>query len=379
MDIFIYLIKMTETDNKEIRKENKVLREENRVLRSENDSFKKVFENMKKNPLIIGSVERVLKDGRVIVSHAPGNRLLLPANEMLQPSAGDSVTLHGQNYQIIEILSKKIRGRVAAMELIEQPDVTYEDIGGLDEQIQAIREVIELPLLEPGLFKKIGIDPPSGALLSGPPGTGKTLLAKAVANTTQSRFIHLVGSDLVQKFIGEGSRMVREVFALAKENIPAIIFIDEIDAIAIKRTSEVYKGDREVQRTFMQLLSELDGFANTEGIMFLAATNREDVLDPAILRPGRFDRIIRFSLPDEQARYAILQIHTRKLNTKDVNLSALAKRTENFSGAHLKALCTEAGMLCLRERKTQVNQEYFERALFKLMDKEHSVKEYIYS
>ena len=208
---------------------------------------------------------------------------------------------------------------------------------------------------------------------------GKTLLAKAIANSTHARFIHLVGSDLVQKFIGEGSRMVREVFVLAKENIPAIIFIDEIDAIAVKRTDDVYKGDREVQRTFMQLLSELDGFANTEGIMFLAATNREDVLDPAILRPGRFDRIIRFGLPNEDARLMILQIHTRKMNLKGVDLKIISKKTDGFSGAQLKALCTESGMRGLREGMTEVTQELFEKAIVEFLDKEHSVKEYIYT
>ncbi|MHA1689735.1 MAG: AAA family ATPase [Promethearchaeota archaeon] len=351
-----------------------------RSLERENEQLKAIINRMKENPLIIGTVEKVLKDGRVVVSHAPGNRVLIPPRPDLDPSPGDLVTLHGSSFQIIEILSKNIRGHVAAMELVETPNVSFEDIGGLDEQIQAIREVIELPLLHPEIFEEIGIEAPSGALLSGPPGTGKTLLAKAIANSSKARFIHLVGSDLVQKFIGEGSRMVREVFQLAKINTPAIIFIDEIDAIAVKRTSEVYKGDREVQRTFMQLLSELDGFANTEGIMFLAATNREDVLDPAILRPGRFDRIIRFPLPNEEARLSILKIHVRRMNLKeDVNLNKLAKMTEGFSGAHIKALCTEAGIKCLREGKRQIEQKHFESALVEIMDKEHGVKEYIYS
>ena len=371
---------MTEADVKKIQKRIYALERENELLRQEIENFKKILDNIKRNPLIIGSVERVMEDGRTIVSHSPGTRILLPPNDLVNPMAGDSVTLHPQSYQIMEILSRKIRGHVAAMELLEVPKETFDDIGGLDDQIQAIREIIELPLIHPELFEKIGIDPPSGALLAGPPGTGKTLLAKAVANTTHARFIHLVGSDLVQKFIGEGSRMVREVFSLAKENTPAIIFIDEIDAIAIKRTSEVYKGDREVQRTFMQLLSELDGFANIEGIMFLAATNREDVLDPAILRPGRFDRIIRFDMPAEEARLSILKIHTRKLNIdKEINLKDFAKRTEGFSGAHLKALCTEAGMRCLREQETKITRKHFEMAIVEIMDKEHPVKEYIYS
>ncbi|TXT59445.1 MAG: Proteasome-activating nucleotidase [Promethearchaeota archaeon] len=370
---------MTESDIKKARKKISSLEKENEYLRDELHSFQEVLENMKQKPLIIGSVERVLEDGRVVVSHAPGNRVLLPPNDLVKPQAGDQVSLHAQSYQILEILSRKIRGHVASMELVESPEVTFEDIGGLDQQIQATREVVELPLLNPELFEQLGIDPPSGALLSGPPGTGKTLLAKAVANSTNARFIHLVGSDLVQKFIGEGSRMVREVFTLAKENIPAIIFIDEIDAIAIKRTSEVYKGDREVQRTFMQLLSELDGFANTEGIMFIAATNREDVLDPAILRPGRFDRIIRFDLPDEEAREAILKIHTRKMNVEDVNFRELARRTEGFSGAHIKALVTEAGVKALRERATTITMDHFNKALTDIMDKDHNVKDYIYS
>ncbi len=370
----------SEADIKRIQKRLTILERENETLRNEVNEYKKLIGRMKANPLIIGSVERVMEDGRIVVSHTPGNRVLLPANPILDVKGGDQVTLHGQSFQIIEVLPHKIRGRVASMELLENPNVSFEDIGGLDAQIQAIREIIELPLLHSELFEQIGIDPPSGALLSGPPGTGKTLLAKAIATSSHARFIHLVGSDLVQKFIGEGSRMVREVFSLAKENTPCIIFIDEIDAIAIKRTSEVYKGDREVQRTFMQLLSELDGFANIEGIMFLAATNREDVLDPAILRPGRFDRIIRFGLPNEEARLSILKIHTRKMNlADDVNLKDIAKRTEGFSGAHLKALCTESGMKCLRERGTSIAKHHFEMSLLEIMDKKSTVKEYIYS
>ncbi len=370
---------MTELDIKDLHKRLNFLDKENKQLKKELNSFKDLLNNLKKRPLLIGSVERVLEDKRTIISHAPGNRIILPPNELINPQAGDQVTLHPQSYQILEILSRKIRGHVASMELIESPQDTFQDIGGLDAQIEAIREVIELPLLHPELFEQIGIDPPSGALLSGPPGTGKTLLAKAIANSTNARFIHLVGSDLVQKFIGEGSRMVREVFTLAKENIPAIIFIDEIDAIAIKRTSEVYKGDREVQRTFMQLLSELDGFANTEGIMFLAATNRVDVLDPAILRPGRFDRIIKFTLPNEKARLMILKIHSRKMNLDSIDFKELAKKTEGFSGAHIKALVTEAGIKALRKRQTQISQHNFNDALAEIVDKEHSVKDYIYT
>ena len=359
-------------------KETKELEKKVRDLQKDLQSFKTIVDNMKENPLRIGSVERVLEDGRVIVQHAPGNRVILPPNEALDPQAGDQVALHPKNLQIIEILSRKIRGHVASMELVETPDVTFEDIGGLDRQIQAIREIVELPLLHPELFNKLGIEPPSGALLSGPPGTGKTLLAKAIANRTKARFIHLVGSDLVQKFIGEGSRMVREVFTLAKENTPAIIFIDEIDAIAIKRTSEVYKGDREVQRTFMQLLSELDGFAKYEDIIFLAATNREDVLDPAILRPGRFDRVIRFDMPDQEAREMILQIHSRGMNLKNVNFRILARKTDGFSGAQIKALVTEAGIKALREEAPNITQQHFNEALAELKD-ETAIKNYIYS
>jgi proteasome regulatory subunit len=370
---------MTESETKDLKKRVSNLLKKNEQLRKELSSFREIINNIKEKPLRIGSVERVLNDGRIIVTHAPGNRIVLPPNKGLDPQAGDQVTLHPNNLQIVEILSRKIRGHVAGMELIETPNVTFEDIGGLDAQIQATREVVELPLLHPELFKDLGIEPPSGALLSGPPGTGKTLLAKAIANSTKARFIHLVGSDLVQKFIGEGSRMVREVFTLAKENTPAIIFIDEIDAIAIKRTSEVYKGDREVQRTFMQLLSELDGFAKYDDIVFIAATNRKDVLDPAILRPGRFDRVIRFDLPDQEAREMILKIHSRKMNLYNVNFTVLARKTEGFSGAQLKALVTEAGVKALREKAKKITQEHFDEALIDLMDKEHGVKDYIYS
>lgn len=255
-----------------------------------------------------------------------------------------------------------IIGTVASMELIEAPNISFEDIGGLDAQIEAVREVVELPLTRPEVFKEVGIDPPSGVLLTGPPGMGKTLLAKAIAKATKARFIHLVGSDLVQKFLGEGSRMVREVFFLAKKNTPAIIFIDEIDAIAAKRSNDVLIADREVQRTYMQLLSELDGFAEKTGVVFMAATNRDDVLDSALIRPGRIDRIIRFNLPNAKGRLSIFKIHTRRMKLKHVDLKELANLTEGFNGADIKALCTEAGMTCIRERERAITQEHFEKA-----------------
>jgi proteasome regulatory subunit len=258
------------------------------------------------------------------------------------------------------------------MEVDERPNVRYEDIGGLDKQIQEIREVVELPLKHPELFEKVGIEPPKGILLYGPPGTGKTLLAKAVATETNATFIRVVGSELVKKFIGEGAALVKDIFKLAKEKAPSIIFIDEIDAIAAKRTEALTGGDREVQRTLMQLLAEMDGFDPRGDVKVIGATNRPDILDPAILRPGRFDRIIEVPPPDEKGRLEILKIHTRKMNLKDVDLAEIAKITEGCVGADLKAICTEAGMNAIRELRDYVTMEDFRKAVEKIMEKKRA-------
>jgi proteasome regulatory subunit len=253
------------------------------------------------------------------------------------------------------------------MEVTQSPEVAYEDIGGLEEQMQEVRETVEMPLEHPDMFVDVGIEPPSGVLLYGPPGTGKTMLAKAVANETDATFIKMAGSELVHKFIGEGAKLVRDLFEVAREHEPAVIFIDEIDAIAAKRTESKTSGDAEVQRTMMQLLSEMDGFEDRGEIRIIAATNRFDMLDRAILRPGRFDRLIEVPKPDADGRELIFQIHTRNMNVADdLDFSALAEDTENASGADIKAICTEAGMFAIRDDRTTVERADFEEAWAKI-------------
>jgi proteasome regulatory subunit len=352
--------------------EKKVRELEQQVIRLKQEAayYKQELEKMMAPPLIEATVLDVLPDGRVIVRSSTGPNLVVTVNDNIDKSKlkpGASVAINQRGSTIIEVLPDREDPYVKAMEVIEKPQVKYSDIGGLEEQIREIRETIELPLLKPELFQKIGIEPPKGVLLYGPPGTGKTLLAKAVAGETNSTFIRVVASEFVQKFIGEGARIVREVFELARRKAPSIIFIDEIDAIAAKRIDVGTSGEREVQRTLMQLLAEMDGFDPLGNVKIIAATNRIDILDPAILRPGRFDRIIYVPLPDEKGRYEIFMIHTRKMNlSKDVSLSQLAKITEGFSGADIKAACVEAGYNAIRNGRDVVTMKDFLDAVEKI-------------
>ena len=285
---------------------------------------------------------------------------------------GSRVALNQQTFGIVEVLPSEKDANVSGMEIEAKPDVTYEQIGGLEEQIVEVKETVELPLKEPELFEKIGIDPPKGILLYGPPGTGKTLLAKAVANETNATFIKIVASEFVKKYIGEGARLVREVFELAKEKAPAIIFIDELDAVAAKRLKSSTSGDREVQRTLMQLLAELDGFESRGDIGIIGATNRPDILDPALLRPGRFDRFIEVPLPNEDGRKEILKIHTKRMALdEEADIDLLSDLTDGLSGADLKAVCTEAGMFAIREKRDKVTVADFMDAVDKVVDSEH--------
>jgi proteasome regulatory subunit len=320
-------------------------------------------------PLLVATVSREVDDTFMIVKTPNGQEFLVPSPfEGLKP--GDSVGLNQQTLAIVKILPSNVDQFVAGMELDEKPKETYEDIGGLVENIKLVREVVELPLTNPGIFEKMGIEAPGGVLLEGPPGTGKTLLARAVANASKATFIRLVGSELVQKYIGEGARLVRELFSLAREKAPVVVFIDEIDAIASKRTPDSQVSDREVQRTLMQLLAEMDGFKPNDGVKILAATNRPDILDPAIMRPGRFDRIISFKLPEAKGREEILKIHSRKmpLDSK-LNMKLLGAMTENMSGADLKAICTEAGMNAIRAEREVVTEADFIMAIQKMKQK----------
>lgn len=302
-------------------------------------------------------------DGKYIVNVEPHVDY-----DTLKP--GTRVALRSDTYDIHRILPTSIDPLVSLMIVEKVPDSTYAMIGGLDEQIKEIREVIELPIKHPELFDNLGIAQPKGVLLYGPPGTGKTLLARAVAHHTNCKFIRVSGSELVQKYIGEGSRLVRELFIMAREQAPSIIFIDEIDSIGSSRLDGGANSDSEVQRTMLELLNQLDGFESTNGIKVIMATNRIDILDPALLRTGRIDRKIEFPNPKSVARVEILKIHSRKMNlTKGINLSKIGESLVNCSGAEVKAVCTEAGMFALRENRIHVTQEDFEMAVSKIMKK----------
>ncbi|GMQ03203.1 hypothetical protein CsSME_00049089 [Camellia sinensis var. sinensis] len=282
------------------------------------------------------------------------------------------VALRNDSYVLHLVLPSKVDPLVNLMKVEKVPDSTYDMIGGLDQQIKEIKEVIELPIKHPELFESLGIAQPKGVLLYGPPGTGKTLLARAVAHHTDCTFIRVSGSELVQKYIGEGSRMVRELFVMAREHAPSIIFMDEIDSIGSARMeSGSGNGDSEVQRTMLELLNQLDGFEASNKIKVLMATNRIDILDQALLRPGRIDRKIEFPNPNEESRFDILKIHSRRMNLmRGIDLKKIAEKMNGASGAELKAVCTEAGMFALRERRVHVTQEDFEMAVAKVMKKD---------
>merc|ERR1711881_729635 len=249
------------------------------------------------------------------------------------------------------------------MKIDKAPTESYADVGGLEQQIMEIKESVELPLTHPEYYEQMGIRPPKGVILYGPPGTGKTLLAKAVANQTSATFLRIVGSELIQKYLGEGPKLVREVFRVAEDHAPSIVFIDEIDAIGTKRYDSTSGGEREIQRTMLELLNQLDGFDERGDVKVIMATNRIDSLDPALLRPGRIDRKIEFPLPDINTKRRIFQIQTQKMTLgPDVDIEEFVLAKDELSGAEIKAVCTEAGLLALRERRMKVSQADFTKA-----------------
>ena len=378
-----------DSDLKALEKDFKELQDEAQRLLSERVHLENDLANIKKRasrldeevrilkspPLIVGHLQDILDDERAIVRSSNGTVFQVSINQRLDNEKlrpGTRIALNQDTLSIIEILHDAWDPMVSGAEMMEKPNTSYESVGGLDEQILQVREAIELPLEKPELFRKVGIEPPKGILLVGPPGCGKTMLAKAVASHTNASFIRMVGSELAQKYIGEGGRMVRELFSLAKDKSPAIIFLDEIDAIGAKRLDSATSGDREVQRTLMQLLAELDGFDSLEDVKIIAATNRPDILDDALLRPGRFDRVIEIPLPDETGRKTILSIHFKKMSTSRINVAKVVELTEGFSGAELKATTVESGMIAIRDNRSKVRQEDVLQAVDRIKKKRES-------
>lgn len=345
--------------------ENEVMRLQNKVMLLNGE-----LNRLKTPPQIVGTVVEILKGDQLIASTSGGPSFVVRVSSTINRNelkVGTKVSLNKDSMSVTGILPSSKDPLVGAAELEEKPDISFKEIGGLKSQIIELKEVVELPLLQPRLFIEVGIDPPKGVLLIGPPGCGKTLLAKAIAHETDATFLRMVGSELVQKYIGEGSRLVRELFKMAKEKAPTILFLDEIDAIAGRRTDSSTSADREVQRTLIQLLAELDGFDPLGDVRIIAATNRPDILDPAILRPGRIDRIIDIPLPDIESRVEIFRVHTSRMNlSKDVNLKDLAAMTDGFNGSQIKAICTEGGMFAIRNGRKKVLLKDIREAVHKI-------------
>jgi proteasome regulatory subunit len=351
----------------------KQLEEERKKLQRKVEYYRSEIEKLLAPPLIEAYVEDLIPDGRVVVKSTSGPNLIVTVINGVDTSRlrpGCRVALNQRGSAIVDVLPDRVDPLVQLMEVVERPSVRYSDVGGLDEQIRELREVIELPLRNPDLFAELGIEPPKGVLLYGPPGCGKTLLAKAVAAESNATFIALVGSELVQKYIGEGARLVRELFNYARRKAPAIIFIDELDSIASKRLEIGTSGEREVQRTFMQLLAEIDGFKPLDRVKVIGATNRIDILDPAILRPGRLDRIIEVPLPSKKGRVEIFQVHLRKVKIKEpIDYGLLAELTEGFTGAEIKLAIVEAGYYAIRSGRTHIVLEDLLKGIEKVKNK----------
>ena len=368
---------MKKTDEEVIEKvmygysvETSQLDEENKVLKQTVDHLKSELKRFQNPPLMVAEVKEQIGENFLIKLNN-GNEFFVSCSNNVGPvGPGDFVLVEQKNLTIIRKINASTTFNVEKFVIVEKPTISWKEIGGLHKQAAEIQEVIELPLKRPELFKKIGITPPKGILLYGPPGTGKTLLAKAVAASTNSTFIEVVGSELVQKFIGEGAKLIKEIFQLARAKAPSIIFIDEMDALAAKRIEMGTSGEREVQRTFMQLLAELDGFKPLDNVKVIGCTNRKDIMDPAVLRPGRLDRLIHVPSPDLEGVKQIFKIHTSRMKLNKVNIDDVSKKMEGMSGAEIKAVCTEAGYFAIRKNKTTVTKQDFENAIEKVLSSE---------
>jgi len=342
-----------------------------------------VVDQMRGTPMIVGSLEEIIDENHAIVSPHAGSEYYVSMmsfvdKDQLEP--GCSVLLNSKNYAVVGILTDDVDPMVSVMKVDKAPLETYADVGGLEKQIQEIKESVELPLTHPELYEDVGIKPPKGVILYGEPGTGKTLLAKAVANQTSATFLRVVGSELIQKYLGDGPKLVREIFAAAEEMAPSIVFIDEIDAVGTKRYDSNSGGEKEIQRTMLELLNQLDGFDTRSDVKVIMATNKIETLDPALIRPGRIDRKIEFPLPDVKTKRRIFQIHTSRMSlAEDVDLEEFVLAKDELSGADIKAICTEAGLLALRERRMKVSMSDMRKAKEKtLYKKKGNIPEGLY-
>ncbi len=343
------------------------LEEESTMLRELFNNTNTELNNLKKPALLVAEVTNIIDQSKAIIKLPNGNKFYCYiAKEVKNVQSGDSVLVDQKSLNIVEKIALVSNSEVEKYVIVEKPQEDWKEIGGLKKEIQEIKEVIELPLKNKALFEKVGIQPPKGALLYGPPGTGKTLLAKAVAKSTDATFIQVVGSELVQKFIGEGAKLVKEIFELARKKAPSIVFIDELDSLAATRMDTGTSGEREVNRTFMQLLAEMDGFKHLDDVKIIGATNRLDILDSAIIRPGRLDRLIEVGLPNDEGRTEIFKVHSKRMNLKGVNTKEIISNTDGFSGAEIRAMCTEAGFFAIRENRDHVTQHDFIGAIEKV-------------
>lgn len=343
------------------------VREENKLLKETIFQLKMELDRFKSPALMVANVIDVLEDDKAVIRVPNGNKFLVSVSTDAENLVSDdTVTVEQKNLTVVDKIDIESDADVDKFVIIDKPTITWDDVGGLEKEKEELREVIELPLQKPHLFKEVGIKPPKGVLLHGPPGTGKTLLAKAVANSTDSTFVEIVGSELVQKFIGEGAKLVKKIFEMARKKAPTIIFIDEIDAIASRRVEVGTSGEREVQRTFMQLLAEIDGFDPLDNVKIIGCTNRKDVMDSAVTRPGRLDRMLKIGTPDEEGIQQIFNIHTKDMDLGTLNRDLLTKRMKGMTGAEIHAVCTEAGYFAIRDDRTVLEQEDFEDAVDKV-------------
>lgn len=386
-------IRIFENNIRIMRGEEKQINHEKLQLQSMIDDNKSKLQNNKQLPYLVSNVVELLDNTdpstredhehhtTAIIKTSTRQTIYLPVpglvdTEELKPT--DIIGVNKDSYLILDKLPEEYDNRVKAMELEDKPQAEYTDIGGLDKQIEELREAIVFPILYKDKFEKIGLTPPKGVLMYGPPGTGKTMMARACAAQTNATFLKLAGPQLVQMFIGDGAKIVKDAFALAKEKAPTILFIDEIDAVGTKRFDSEKSGDREVQRTMLELLNQLDGFSSSVDVKIIAATNRPDVLDPALMRSGRLDRKIEFPLPNEDARVQIMQIHSRKMNydKNDVNFRELARAADGFNGAQLKAVCVEAGMCALKRDADKLIHEDYVDGIIAVQSKKKSALNY---